>query len=87
MKKYGDGFQRQSFVSRNIHICVRHIVNLCKNMNILAIINRNNEYAITTEERYYVQRHAFFKISNSTYTLVDLDGSCSSSKRICFICF
>ena len=29
-------------------------------MNIFAFINQNNEDAITTEERYYVQRHAFF---------------------------
>jgi hypothetical protein len=32
----------------------------------LGHINQNNEDANTTQERYYLQRHAFFRSSNST---------------------
>jgi len=42
----------------------------------LGHMNQNNEDASSTEERYYVPRHAGFKIPNSTsHTRVVLDGS------------
>ena len=47
-------------------------------------MNQNNEDTSKTEERYYLQRHAVCKSSNSTsHTCVVLDGSYRSSNRIC----
>jgi len=43
-------------------------------------MNRNNEDAYTRKERYYLERHAAYKSSNSTsHTGVNVDGSCLSS--------
>ena len=50
----------------------------------LGHMNQNNEDASSTEERYYVPRHAVRKSSNSTsHTRVVLDGSWRSRNRIC----
>jgi len=50
----------------------------------LGHMNQNNEDTSKSEERYYIQRHAVCKSSNSTsHTHVVLDGSCRSSNRIC----
>jgi len=52
MKKHSDGFRRESVVSRNIHICIRHILNLCKNMNIVAILT--SIMKTQTPQRYVI---------------------------------
>jgi hypothetical protein len=50
----------------------------------LGHMNRNNEDASSTEERYYLPRHAVCNSSNSTsHTRVVLDGSCRSSEGLC----
>jgi len=54
----------------------------------LGHMNRNNEDASSTEEPYYLPRHAVCKSSNSTSrTRVVLVVSCRSSKGLGKICF
>jgi hypothetical protein len=50
----------------------------------LSHVNQNNEDESTTEQRYYLPRHAVFKSSDSTLqNRVALDGPCRSSNGLC----
>jgi len=83
MKKQGDGFSSYRAFSRNRHICMSRILNLCKNMKILAILTRimKTQAPQRNDNTYHVTR--FLSFPTVHHTLVDLDGSCSSRSRIC----
>ena len=50
----------------------------------LGHMNQGNEDTSSTEERYYLPRHAVCNISNTTsHTRVDLEGSCPWINRLC----